>query len=178
MNRPLTVLATALVLTACGKEAGSTAPAPTRAVREEQPFPLDPQNIVNIAAGSKDHTTLVAALQAADYVKSVANPGPLTVFAPTNAACAALPPGTVDDLLRPDNKADLQELIKYHATTTAYDPGMLGRMHELGMANGKKVRIRQVDGELRINDARVVASIRGSNGYVHVVDAVLTPPPK
>ena len=151
-------------------------PAPARA--ESSPPPLDPNNIVSIAAASKDHSTLVAALKAANYVTSVANPGPLTVFAPTDAAFGKLPAGTVENLVKPDKQADLKEILKYHVAAAVYEAPALQAMDgkQLAMANGKKVTIRFVDGKLRINDATVIASIRASNGGVHVVDGVLLPP--
>jgi uncharacterized surface protein with fasciclin (FAS1) repeats len=146
--------------------------------RDTPPPPLDPNNIVSIATGSKDHTTLVAALQAADYVRSVANPGPLTVFAPTNAAFGKLPAGTVEGLVKPEKQADLREILKYHVAAAVYEEPALKAMDgkQLGMANGKKVTIKVKDGKVMINDALVVASIRASNGVVHVVDGVLLPP--
>lgn len=140
--------------------------------------PRDPNNIVSIAIASPDHTTLVAALQAASYVTAISNPGPLTVFAPTNAAFDALPPGTVDGLLEPGRVGDLQHVLKYHATTSVHDITTLKDGEMLGMANGAKAEIHIKDGKLTINNANVVASIRASNGIVHVIDAVLLPPAK
>ena len=183
----LKLLATSLLVVAlcsgCGKK--KPTPASTKAaaaVADEAPPappPLDPTNIVSIAVGSKDHTTLVAALQAADYVTAVANPGPLTVFAPTNAAFAKLPAGTVEDLVKPANQAALKEIIKYHATTSVYEAKDLKDGMMLGMANGAKVAIKvMADGTITVNDAHIVASIRASNGVVHVIDGVLLPPAK
>jgi len=140
--------------------------------------PLDPTNIVSIALGSKDHSTLVTAIQAADYVTSVAASGPLTVFAPTNAAFDALPPGTVQTLLEPQNADQLREILKYHVTTSALTTKSFRDGQTLGMANGAKTTIH-VDGDkVTINGARVVASLPASNGIVHVIDAVLLPPDK
>lgn len=168
--------------TACKKKeegpaaAAKAAPAAAAPVKPTAPPPLDPNNIVSIAMASKDHTTLVAALQAADYVTSIANPGPLTVFAPTDAAFAKLPPGTVDNLVKPENQAALKEVLKYHATTSVYETKHFKDGQKLGMANGKNATIRVVDGVYTINDATIVASVRGSNGIVHVIDGVLLPP--
>jgi uncharacterized surface protein with fasciclin (FAS1) repeats len=157
---------------------GSTAKAPAApAKKEAAPAPpADPNNIVSLAIASKDHTTLVAALQAADYVKSVANPGPLTVFAPTNAAFAELPAGTVEALMKPEKQADLKEILKYHATTSVYDQSALTDGMQLAMANGKKVSIKVEGGKVRVNGATIIASIRASNGMLHVIDGVLLPP--
>lgn len=140
--------------------------------------PLDPTNIVSIAVGSKDHTTLVAALEAADYVTAVANPGPFTVFAPTDAAFAKLPPGTVDNLVKPDNADKLRDILKYHVTTSVYTADKLTDGMDLGMANGGHATIRVTDGKASINGANIIASVRASNGVVHVIDGVLTPPPR
>lgn len=169
------------VLVGCEKrEAAAPAapePAPAPAQVEHLP-PLDPTNIVSIASNSADHTTLVAALKAADYVMSVSNAGPLTVFAPTNAAFAALPPGTLDDLLKPENVDKLREILKYHVTTSALATSSFKDGQMLGMTNGAKTTLH-VDGDkVAINDAHIVASIRASNGMVHVIDAVLLPPAK
>jgi uncharacterized surface protein with fasciclin (FAS1) repeats len=156
--------------------APAPAPAAAPAPAEQSIPPLDPNNIVSIAVGSKDHTTLVAALKAADYVGAVANPGPLTVFAPTNAAFDKLPAGTVENLLKPEQIDALKDVLKYHATTSAYKTTDLKDGQTLGMANGKKVTIHITDGKVMVNDANIVASVPASNGIVHIVDAVLLPP--
>ncbi|MFY9341730.1 MAG: fasciclin domain-containing protein [Planctomycetota bacterium] len=178
--RSPSIVAVLVLATACSVEGtGTASPSPAATVtvkRDTPPPPLDPDNIVSIAVGSKDHTTLVAALQAADYVKSVANPGPLTVFAPTNAAFDLLPPGTVATLVKPEKQADLREILKYHVAAAVYEQAALKDGMVLGMANGKKVTFRKADGKLKINDATVLASIRASNGIVHVIDRVLLPP--
>ena len=174
----------ALLASACTKTE-PTAPDKPATPKEEvvstnpsdpNPPPLDPKNIVSIAIASKDHSTLVTALKAADYVTAVANPGPLTVFAPTNAAFDKLPKGTVEGLLKPEKQADLKEIVKYHATTSVYETGDLKDGQTLGMSNGKKVTIKVKDGKVTVNDANIVASVRASNGVVHIIDAVLLPP--
>jgi len=169
-----------LALAACSgdpkPEATPGAPTAASIKTDTPPPPLDPDNIVSIAVASPDHRTLVAALKAADYVRSVANPGPLTVFAPTDAAFAKLPAGTVEGLVKPEKQADLREILKYHVAASVYEQPALKDGMQLGMANGKKVVIRVVDGKVKVNDATVVASVRASNGVVHVVDDVLLPP--
>ena len=175
------ILGALVVLAACGtKEEEPTATPPPAAAPAPAPStpPLDPKNIVSIAIASKDHTTLVAALKAADYVTAVANPGPLTVFAPTDAAFAKLPAGTVESLVKPENQVQLKEILKYHVTTSVYEATNLTDGQVLGMANGGKATIHIRDGKMSINDANVIASVRGSNGVVHVIDAVLSPPAK
>lgn len=173
-------LAGILLLLACGRN-GTGAPA---AVAASAPAPasnvppLDANNIVSIASASSDHTTLVAALKAADYVTSVAGSGPLTVFAPTNAAFEKLPPGTLDHLLEPASVDELRNILKYHVTTSALPAANLSDGQGLGMSNGAKATIHRSGDAVSINDAKIVASIPASNGMVHVIDAVLLPPPK
>ena len=179
MNKRLCILALAsLTLASCSGKVRTVTTLPTSKEAKKQDFPLDPNNIVSIAVGSKDHSTLVAALKAANYVKSVANPGPLTVFAPTNAAFDKLPAGTVEGLCKPDKQADLQEILKYHVTTSVYETKDLKDGMQLPMANGQRTAIVNKDGKVTVNGAHVVASIRGSNGIVHVIDTVLLPPAK
>jgi uncharacterized surface protein with fasciclin (FAS1) repeats len=157
-------------------EEGHAAPQPEAPAAS--PLPNDPKNIVNIAIGSPDHTTLVTALKSADYVDSIANPGPFTVFAPTNAAFEKLPKGTVEGLLKPEKKDDLKTILKYHVSTSVYQAKSFTDGQTLGMANGAKVTFHVKNGKVTVNDANIVASIPGSNGIVHVIDAVLLPPAK
>jgi uncharacterized surface protein with fasciclin (FAS1) repeats len=131
-------------------------------------------DIVKVAVGSPDHTTLVAALQAADLVNSLANPGPFTVFAPTDEAFAKLPAGTVEDLVKPENKATLVKILYHHVTTSALDVDMFDDGMDLGMVEGR-VMIKKENGEMWVDGAKVIASVRASNGWVHVIDAVLVP---
>lgn len=138
--------------------------------------PMAPDNIVSLALESADHTTLVAAIQAAEYVTSVAASGPLTVFAPTNAAFDALPEGTVEGLLKPEAADDLREILKYHVTTSGLQTSSFSDGQVISMANGKKVTMG-VDGDkYTINGANIVASVKASNGVLHIIDAVLLPP--
>ncbi len=136
-------------------------------------------NVVKVAVGSKDHTTLVAALTAADLVNSLANAGPFTVFAPTNAAFDKLPKGTVNDLLKPANKANLVNILYHHVTTSALDLESIKASGKLAMVDGTSEAITTKGDDSYIGGAKIVASIRASNGWVHVIDAVLVPtPPK
>jgi uncharacterized surface protein with fasciclin (FAS1) repeats len=151
------------------------APAPARVETQNLP-PLDATNIVSIALGSKDHSTLVAALKAADYVGAVAASGPLTVFAPTNAAFDALPAGTLDSLLEPANADQLREVLKYHVTTSTLRAETFQDGQSIGMANGVRTTIQREGDAVSINGAHIVASIPASNGILHVIDAVLLPP--
>lgn len=138
--------------------------------------------VVTVAVGSKDHTTLVAALKAADLVNAMANPGPFTVFAPTNAAFDALPKGTVENLLKPENKKDLINVLQYHVFVGKIQAKWAKDGQRLNMVNGGdaalKVEGKGKDKKLSINGAKVLASIDTTNGVVHVIDTVLLPPAK
>lgn len=134
-------------------------------------------NILQVALGSADHTTLVAAVQAAEQENALANAGPLTVFAPTNEAFDALPEGTVENLLKPENKSVLADIIQYHATPGKYDAEFLKHFKKLGQANNDYVEVTIADdGEVRVGGARIIASVSAGNGIVHVIDKVLLPP--
>ncbi|MEO6902865.1 MAG: fasciclin domain-containing protein [Bacteroidia bacterium] len=146
------------------------------------------KDVVDIAIGSKDHTTLVAAIKAADLVTTLKGKGPFTVFAPTNAAFDKLPEGTVEDLLKPENKAKLAKILTYHvvsgnlnaaAVVAAIKKGK-GKAVLTTVSGGKltaslegdKVKLTDESG----NSALVVAAdLKGSNGVVHVIDGVLLP---
>lgn len=137
------------------------------------------KNIVKVAIGSPDHTTLVSALQQADYVDDLSNNGPFTVFAPTNAAFDKLPKGTLDGLMKDDAKADLQNILEYHVAVGVYKTEYLTDGLSIGMANGNNVSISVKDGKIIVNGtATVIATIPAANGIIYVVDAVLLPPAK
>ena len=136
------------------------------------------QNIVQVASGSKDHTTLVAAVKAADLVNSLSTPGPITVFAPTNAAFDKLPKGTVEGLLKPEKLNDLTNILQYHVILSSYKPDNLKDGQDMGMLNGDHATIHVKNGEKYINDAKIVATIQTANGIINVIDAVLLPPAK
>ena len=137
-----------------------------------------PNDVIDVAVASKDHSTLVAAVKAADLVVSLKNPGPFTVFAPTNAAFDKLPKGTVEGLLKPEKKFDLEKILQYHVTTSALQLKNFKDGEVLGMASGGKTTLHVKDGKVMINTANIVATIPVSNGMVYVIDEVLLPPPK
>jgi uncharacterized surface protein with fasciclin (FAS1) repeats len=137
------------------------------------------KNIVKVAIGSADHTTLVAALKQAELVDVLANPGPFTVFAPTNAAFDKLPKGTLDDLMKPEKKADLQNILQYHVTTSSLKTDYFKDGQVIGMVNGDKITVSVKDGKIILNNsATITASVQASNGVVHIIDGVLLPPAK
>lgn len=133
------------------------------------------KDVVKVAVGSADHTTLVTAVKAAELVDVLSNAGPFTVFAPTNAAFAKLPAGTVEDLLKPEKKETLQDILQYHVAVAVYKPEMLQDGQIINMANGGNVTIGVKDGKITVNGANVVATVPASNGIVHVIDGVLLP---
>ena len=133
-------------------------------------------NVLQIAIGSPDHTTLVAAVQAADLENVLVNAGPLMVFAPTNEAFAALPEGTVDNLLKPENKDALANILKYHVTPGNYSKEFLKKFKKLGQANDQDVMIVVEGDDVFVGGAKIIGSVKGGNGIVHVVDKVILPP--
>lgn len=134
------------------------------------------KDVVKVAVGSKDHTTLVAAVKQAELVDVLSNAGPFTVFAPTNAAFDKLPAGTVDGLMKPDKKADLQNVLQYHVTTSSLKADYFKDGMTIGMVNGGTITVSIKDGKVVLNNsATIIASVPASNGMVHVIDAVLLP---
>jgi uncharacterized surface protein with fasciclin (FAS1) repeats len=146
------------------------------------------KDIIDNAVNSKDHTTLVAAVKAAGLVETLKGPGPFTVFAPTNAAFAALPAGTVDTLLKPENKSTLTGVLTYHVVAGKLDSGALTKQIQEGHGvaslktvaggtlkatlNGSKVVISDEKGGAA---TVTIADVYQSNGVIHVVDKVLLP---
>ena len=146
------------------------------------------KTIVENAVNSKDHTTLVAAVKAAGLVDTLQSKGPFTVFAPTNAAFAALPAGTVDTLLKPENKATLTSILTYHVVPGKIDAKMLMKMMEDGKGTttfktvaGGSLTAKTSGGKVMITDEKggsatvTIADVMQSNGVIHVVDKVLLP---
>ena len=134
-------------------------------------------NIVQVAVGSKDHTTLVTAVKAAGLVDALSNAGPFTVFAPTNAAFDKLPKGTVEGLLKEDKVADLKSILEYHTYVGTLKTDYMQDGQSFEQVSGQKVTITKKDGKFFVNgSAEIVASIPTSNGIIHVIDQVLLPP--
>ncbi len=133
-------------------------------------------NVVQIAVGSKDHTTLVAAVQAASLVDALSNAGPFTVFAPTNAAFDKLPAGTVEGLLQPDKLDALSDILEYHVFVGVLPLENFKDGQTFNQVNLKNITISMQDGKPIINGkAHILASIPASNGIIHVIDEVLLP---
>ena len=132
-------------------------------------------NIVQIASKSKDHTTLVAAVKAAGLVTSLSNAGPFTVFAPTNAAFDKLPKGTVDDLVKPENKDKLVDILGYHTYVGVLKTEYMQDGAEYEMVTPKKVKITKKEDKTFVNGTEIIATIETSNGLIHVINDVLLP---
>src|SRR5271154_5748264 len=190
MSKRFASLAAAAVLALA-----ATASAPLYAQMSEKTVtvggaPMYPsKNIIQNAVNSKDHTTLVAAVKAAGLVDTLSGPGPFTVFAPTNEAFAKLPAGTVDNLLKPENKATLTKILTYHVV-----PGRMTAVNlmkavkdgeglaKLKTVEGEDLTVKQAGpGKLTITDAKgnvanvTIADVLQSNGVIHVIDTVLLP---
>ena len=135
-----------------------------------------PNTVVDIAVGSPDHTTLVAAVTAAGLVETLQGEGPFTIFAPTNAAFAALPAGTVEELLKPENKEKLTAILTYHVVAGNVMSAQLSDGQKVATLNGQELTVAIKDGVVTINGAKVIAAdLAGSNGVIHVVDGVILP---
>ena len=136
-------------------------------------------NALRTAINSPDHTTLVAAVQAAGVENALVNVGPLSVFAPTNAAFDKLPTGTVEDLLKPENKEKLAYILKNHVAPSNYPIETLKKNVEKGrtlyMASGETVEVTQQGEDIYVGGTKIIGSVKVSNGWVHIVEDVILP---
>lgn len=175
-------LALVLTITACNSETKqtqteqateTTSGGGQSAVQDNE----SAKDVVKVAAGSKDHTTLVAAVKQAELADALSNAGPFTVFAPTNAAFDKLPKGTVEDLMKPENKAKLQDILQYHVFVGSLSTDLMQDGQTLNEVNGGNITISKKDGKVMINNsATIIASVPAANGIIHVIDGVLLPP--
>nr|WP_288901480.1 fasciclin domain-containing protein [uncultured Sneathiella sp.] len=136
------------------------------------------KDIVVTAVEAGKFNTLVAAVKAADLVETLQSPGPFTVFAPTDAAFDKLPAGTVEDLLKPENKAKLVEILTYHVVSGVVPASaVVGKKVDADSVQGSKIMIDGMDGVVLNGSAKVVAAdVIASNGVIHVIDTVILPP--
>jgi uncharacterized surface protein with fasciclin (FAS1) repeats len=133
-------------------------------------------DLLAVAKQSGKFTTLVKAIEAAGLTETLAGPGPFTVFAPTDEAFARLPQADLEALLKPENKDKLVKVLSYHVVPgKALNEDELKRMRSTATVAGPQVRTALVRGRLRVNDARVAADVKASNGVIHVIDRVLLP---
>ena len=135
---------------------------------------LASKDIIDNAVNSKDHTTLVAAVKAAGLVETLKGPGPFTVFAPTNAAFAALPAGTVDTLLKPESKPTLTKVLTYHVVPGQIEPSEIAGTHKT--VEGGEVTVTSSGDNWKVNDATVLCGgVQTANATVYLIDSVLMP---
>ncbi len=180
------LLATLLASASVVPVMAQPAPAGTVMVGGAAMYPS--KNIVENAVNSKDHTTLVAAVKAAGLVDTLMGPGPFTVFAPTNEAFAKLPPGTVDTLLKPENKAMLVAVLTYHVVPGRLTAADLMKMIKAGhgkamlkTVQGEPLTLTQDGGKIYLQGAKsgvaevTIPNVMQSNGVIHVVSSVLVP---
>jgi uncharacterized surface protein with fasciclin (FAS1) repeats len=182
MNRKLAVVLAMVAIAVTAAVAGGKNPV----VGGKEMFPN--KNIIENAVNSADHTTLVAAVKAAGLVETLEGPGPFTVFAPTNEAFAKLPAGTVDTLLKPENKSTLTKVLTYHVVSGKWGAADIKKKikegkgkAELPTVEGGKLWASMSDGKLVLTDEKggtstvTIANVFQSNGVIHVVDTVLMP---
>ena len=186
MKKSVFILALAsLALISCKKNETVTTEAPTPSASSETPVAGGQESVVDedsapdivkLAVGNKDLSTLVKGVQAAGLATSLSNAGPFTVFAPTNAAFEKLPAGTVDDLLKPENNGKLNDILSHHTYVGVIKTDQMNDGQTLGMVDGKNISIKMVDGKPTINGkVNIIASVPAANGIVHVVDGVILP---
>lgn len=178
------------IATSCGekKQAESTEMADTTAVAVDTTVVEETPNIVGVAAGNADFSTLVAAVKAAGLVETLSSEGPFTVFAPNNAAFDKLPAGTVDGLLKPESLEKLKAVLTYHVVSGKFDAATV--IDAINKNNGKytvttvqggKIVLSLMDGKVMLSDANggsamvVLADVAASNGVIHAIDTVVMP---
>ena len=178
MKNLFLIMLVILVLSACNqpaKQETSAAAAPgagQSAVKDDTSEP----DVVRVAVNSPEHTTLVAALKAAEYVDALSNAGPFTVFAPINAAFDKLPTGTVDNLLKPESKDALRNILEYHVFVGVIKEEQVRDGMTLNQVNLENVTLNKTGDKITVNGVNVLGVVKASNGVVYVIDGVLTPP--
>ena len=134
------------------------------------------KDVVDTAVAAGKFNTLAAALKAADLVETLKGDGPFTVFAPTDEAFAKLPAGTVEDLLKPENKEKLKSVLTYHVVAGKATSADVAGKTSAKTVNGKELKLRAADGKVTVDKATVIkADVEASNGVIHVIDTVLIP---
>lgn len=180
----LSVVLVALLVQSCGSTADAGGDTTNATSQGESASAIPPasgddpsqQDVVDVAVGSKDHSTLVAAIKAAALVEPLEKSGPFTVFAPTNAAFDKLPAGTVEDLLKPENKDKLADILEYHVSVGVFTEDMLRDGQKIGQVNSQNIVIAKEGSSIKVNGkANIVGTVRASNGIIYVIDEVLLP---
>lgn len=178
-TRFICAMSIALFAAACSQPASEAATTETEepsaagqsAVQDDE----SQKNIVQTAVASPEHTTLVTALKAVSYVDALSNAGPFTVFAPNDDAFAKLPAGTLDELLKPENKSKLQDILEYHVYVGVIRASMVNGSMNLNEVNGKNVTLTKDGDQLFVNGSKILATVDTSNGVIYVIDRVLLP---
>lgn len=171
-----------LLLLACGQQSAgpeiNTTQAPMDGGQSTVQDETSEPDVVRVAVNSPIHTTLVAALKGAEYVDALSNAGPFTVFAPTNEAFDKLPAGTVENLLKPESKDALRNILEYHVYVGVIKEDYVQDGMTLNQVNLDNVTLNKKDGKITVNGANVLGVVKATNGVVYVIDAVLLPPDK
>ena len=178
-TRQLLSITLITIAVACAKAPQETTTATAAIPEEGQSSVQDDEsqrNIVQTAIASPDHKTLVGALKAASYVDALSNAGPFTVFAPNDQAFEKLPEGTVENLLKPENKDKLQNILEYHVYVGVIRESMVNGSMTLNEVNGKNITLSKEGDKLRVNGFDVLGTVNTSNGIIYVIDNVLLPP--
>ncbi len=180
MKNAISTLGLIFLLTACQTKTSTTTEseateAPTMGGQAAVADDVSQKDVVKVAISSPDHTTLVTAVTAADLVNTLSNAGPFTVFAPTNAAFEKLPKGTVEDLLKPENKEKLVTILQHHVMTSALAADFFQDGQTMGMVDGTNVTFKVKGADVFVDGNKILGSIRASNGWVHVIDTVILP---
>ncbi len=180
MKNAIITFALISILAACQSKTNRTAEttasdAPAMGGQSAVADDVSQKDIVKVAVSSPDHTTLVTAVTAADLVNTLSNAGPFTVFAPTNAAFDKLPKGTVEELLKTENKEKLATILQHHVMTSALAVDFFQDGQTMGMVDGSNVTFTVQGKDVLIDGHKILGSIRASNGWVHVIDTVILP---
>ncbi len=176
--REFALLLSALLIFACqqGNQQGDSGEDLTKNTPKGQASVVDEEsepNILQLAVKTDDLSTLVAAVQAAEIEHVLVNAGPLTVFAPVNEAFKALPPGTLDDLLKPENKQKLAYILTNHAAPGTFKGRLLKDGTKIYMASGEYVPVQRKGDDIFVGGAKILATVDASNGVVHLVDKII-----
>lgn len=176
----LYLLSLPLLFLACANNAETEAASTLGGVPSKgQSMVNDPHsepNILHVAIGSADHSTLVAGVQATNLEDVLSNAGPLTVFAPNNGAFDKLPEGTLETLLKKENLPTLARIIKFHASPGSFTLESIKDGQQFYMATGHYIKAERNGDAVKINGANILGTVKASNGIVHVIDAVMLPP--
>ena len=188
-NAILSLMALSLMVVSCGEKKKEITQEPM--VEESAQTPMEEEtapNIVEVAAGNSDFSTLVAAVKAADLVETLSSDGPFTVFAPINDAFSKLPEGTVENLIKPENKETLTGILTYHVVSGKYDAAAVVEAinandgtFTVPTVQGGDIELSLVDGNVTLTDVKggtstvVMADVAASNGIIHALDAVVMP---